>query len=73
MGTLTPEIIRVGIFDMQVCVPATMTDEEVVEFARGSEDVQWSILKTGHKYLGGDAERVTCSDNKDKVHMRLES
>ena len=33
MGTMIAEVIRTGILDMQVCVPAEMSDEAVEAFA----------------------------------------
>lgn len=71
-----PEVVIVGVFDMQVCVPADWTDEQVVEFAEahnpsGTEN-GWHIRKQNDKLLAGYDERVKCSDDFQKVHIMLD-
>ena len=71
-----PTVLVEKMFDLQVCVPKDWTDNDVEQFAnsRSPAGTQngWKVMHTGHKYLGGDPERVVCSDNPEYVHMRLE-
>lgn len=69
------EVARQGLLQMQVCVPATATDQSVVDYANitnpaGTEG-GWFIVKQGHELLGGDDERVQCQENNDNVHIVL--
>lgn len=65
-----------GLFDMQVCVPADWTDEQVKEFADTANPcgttAGWHIRKEGDPALNGDAERVACASRTDCVHIMLE-
>jgi hypothetical protein len=72
-----PEVVRIGLFDMQVCVPKSYTDEQVEEFAKNETlahgaSLNWKIRREGNKYLAGDPERQQCADHTDKCHIRLE-
>ena len=58
------QVLKRGALDMQVCVPADWTDEQVKEFADrenlcGTEN-GWFIRKAGDKALAGAPERVPC-------------
>lgn len=69
-------VTKYGIFDMQVCVPSTWTDQQVTDFANqknpsGTEN-GWQIKKEGHESLKGDPERNQCADASDRVHIMLE-
>lgn len=69
-------LIKIGVFDLQVCVPTDWTDDQVVEFTKqrnpsGTDD-GWSIRRQGCKRLGGCDERVPCKDLDGHVHLALE-
>lgn len=75
--TAEPLITRRGALDMQVCVPACWTDEQVREFA--NREVMcgttngWQIQKEGNPRLNGFAERVPCARRGHFVHLMLEA
>jgi len=72
-----PTVTRRGSLDMQVCVPADWSDDQVVEFASianpcGTVD-GWGIRREGSKYLAGAPERRICEDRKGFVHITLDA
>jgi len=67
-----PQLIRQSIFNLQVCVPNTYTDEQVVEFAKQKLFPQSFNPTIIEEHSNGDAARVTCSEDKDNVHIVLE-
>ena len=73
----SPQVTRHGIFDMQVCVPASYTNRQVKDFAesayRCGTSNGWSIRKKGSKYLKGDLERQPCNDREGYVHIMLDA
>jgi len=73
---MEPEVTMHKIFDLQVCIPEDWTDDQVKKFADANAPAGtcngWTIMKKGHKYLGGDPERVVCKDRNGFVHVRLE-
>lgn len=75
--TDTPEVVRTGALNMQVCVPKSWTDAQVLEFAN-TENVcgtqnGWQIRKQGDKALAGQSERVQCGQHEGKVHIMLDA
>jgi hypothetical protein len=70
-----PEVIKLRALAMQVCVPASYSDERVQEFA--NEQVLcgttngWKIAKEGNEMLDGCSERVPCETRKGFVHIVL--
>ena len=72
-----PEITKMGVLDMQVCVPEDWTDEQVKEFADRENlcgtDHGWQIRRTGDKYLAGANERVRCQGRMGFVHIMLDA
>jgi len=72
-----PTVSYRGLLDMQVCVPKSWTDEQVVTFANQQNPcgtrTGWSIRKAGSKDLGGAPERTPCDDIKDHVHIMLDA
>jgi hypothetical protein len=71
------QVTRFGALDMQVCVPAEWTDEQVKSFADsrnlcGTEH-GWQIRREGDKALAGCAERVQCQDDPSFVHIMLDA
>lgn len=70
------EVTKRGVLDMQVCVPADWTDEQVRDFAN-RENVAgttngWVIRREGDEKLAGCKERVQCSEHKGCVHIMLD-
>ena len=66
-----------GSLDMQVCVPADWSDDQVVEFASmanpcGTQN-GWGIRREGSKYLAGAPERRVCEDREGFVHIMLDA
>jgi len=74
---MSGEVLRRGVLDMHVCVPKEWSDHEVLDFAEsenqcGTEN-GWFIRKQGDKALAGDAERVVCAENANRVHIMLDA
>ncbi len=74
---MSAEVTRRGALDMQVCVPAEWTNEQVKEFADqenlcGTED-GWFIRRSGDPALAGAPERVACSERAGHVHVMLDA
>ena len=72
-----PEVVKTGIFDMQVCVPSDWSDKQVLNFANGQNycgtSNGWMIRKEGDKALLGCPERVQCDTREDFVHIMLDA
>lgn len=72
-----PELIRSSILSMQVCVPKTFTDEQVVEFAESvnpcGTEMGWSIRREGDPLLVDAPERVQCTKYPLKCHIVLDA
>ena len=70
-------ISRMGVLDMQVCVPADWDDERVKAFADkenpAGTECGWVIRKQGDKLLEGSPERVPCSERAGCVHIMLDA
>jgi hypothetical protein len=74
---MTAEVTLHGALDMQVCVPADWTDEQVKEFA-DRENLcgttgGWFIRKEGDKALAGSPERAACESRPEHVHVMLDA
>lgn len=74
---MAAEVTRVGVLDIQVCVPTDWSDEQVVGFAEQENPCGtkngWSIRKEGSYYLEGDPERAPCQSRDNHVHITLEA
>jgi len=75
-----PQVVRTGALDMQVCVPDTWTDKQVLEFAENENHCGttggWQIRKQGDKDLNGDDERVKCKGDISRagyIHVMLDA
>jgi hypothetical protein len=72
-----PTVTRLGAVDMQVCVPAAWTDEQVKTYANGANecgtDHGWHIRKQGDPGLAGADERVACEKRDGYVHLMLDA
>lgn len=75
--TESPEVTKAGLLDMQVCVPATWTDEQVMEFAElkfpCGTSAGWQIRKAGDPALAGHPERNQCAQRCGYVHIMLDA
>lgn len=71
------EVTRIGMLDMQVCVPEDWTDEQVKQFADhenlcGTAN-GWQIRRIGDPALDGAGERVGCESRPGHVHIMLDA
>lgn len=70
-------VSRRGILDMQVCVPKTWTDDQVVKFAEQKNPCGttngWSIRRQGSQFLSGSDERTQCDEVEGRVHIMLDA
>jgi len=71
-----PQVTQTNSFDMQVCVPATWTDEQVIRFANernwSGTIGGWDIRREGDTALAGDPERTACEGREGFVHIMLD-
>lgn len=71
-----PEVIRMNLLSMQVCVPEEFTDAEVEHFANSGNlcgtELGWCIRREGDEALQGTHERVPCADRDGYVHIILD-
>lgn len=74
---MSAEVTRMGVLDMQVCVPEDFTDEQVKAFANEANpcgtSYGWTIRQQGSKYLAGANERVPCEERPGHVHIMLDA
>jgi len=72
-----PEVTKIGFLDMQVCVPADFTDDQVIEFAESKNpcgtEYGWHIRREGSPLLSGSPERNACSKRDGFVHIMLDA
>ena len=72
---MEPMVTKTRALDMQVCVPAEWTDDEVKRFADERNpsglDAGWSI-RTDAKLLNGDPVRNPCTQRAGMVHVTLD-
>ncbi len=72
-----PNVSKTGFFDMQVCVPKTWTDKQVLDFAEKENpcgtSAGWSIRREGDVLLNGDPERRQCEELSDHCHIMLDA
>lgn len=70
------QVTKNGLLDMQVCVPANYTDEQVEQFANAENPAGtrngWAIRRQGSERLAGASERVQCSERPGFVHVMLD-
>lgn len=71
MTGLVPEVTKWSLLNMQVCVPADYTDEQVEEFADKNQPTGlthgWKITQAAN----GDPVRVPCKERPGCVHVLL--
>jgi hypothetical protein len=72
-----PEVTRIGMFSMQVCVPSDWTDDQVRQFAESKNpcgtEHGWHVRKEGDSALEGDPARNPCLDRPGCVHIMLDA
>lgn len=70
-----PEVTRVGVFDMQVCVPAEYTDEQAETFANADHPAGttrgWRMRAADDPAQNGAPIRVKCTQHSENVHIML--
>lgn len=70
------EVTYRGLLSMQVCVPVSWTDDQVVSFANlhnpAGTSGGWRIRKPGPGTLADYEERVGCESRKGFVHIMLD-
>ena len=70
-------ITRRGALDMQVCVPAEWTDQQVKALADFDNPCGtkhgWCIRREGDLLLNGAPERVDCASHEGFVHIMLDA
>lgn len=70
-------VTRRGVIDMQVCVPADWTDDQVESFAEAANPCGtrggWAIRREGDKALAGAPERIKCKTLAENVHIMLDA
>lgn len=70
------EIIKIGLFGMQLCVPKDWTEIEIIESIENTHACGttggWRIVKDGSGLLGDDPARVQCAEKSDFVHVLVE-
>ena len=64
-----PEVVRIGLLDLQVCVPKEFSDADVEAFANAESPTgissNWSIVGEG------DVRRVQCVERPECCHLVL--
>jgi hypothetical protein len=72
---MTAEVTRLGLCDMQICVPSDYTDEQVERFANNHPtglDHGWTIRTAENDPAQkGAPTRVQCQNRADHVHVML--
>ena len=72
-----PTITRAGVLDMQVCIPESCSDEQVMAFAEREfpcgTSLGWTIRREGDKALSDSPERNPCAERKGFVHVVLDA
>ena len=63
------EVTQRNALDMQVCVPADWSDEQIKDFAGHG----WDIRREGDRMLRGDPERNPCTSRQGFVHIMLDA
>jgi hypothetical protein len=70
---MKPEIIKNRVLGMQLCVPVSFSENQILEFAEKENPCGafngWQLAKNGSMYLGGDEERVECLERPGFVHV----
>ncbi len=77
MSASKPEVTFHGFLDLQVCVPKTLTDAQVEEFANIGQptgiESGWKVKLESDPTMMGAPQRVQCGhqDRNDCCHIML--
>lgn len=73
---MTAEIIKAGVFSLQVCVPEDWTDEQVIALGEEGQpcgtECGWTVRKEDDQ-VKGYRERVPCDEREGHVHLVLDA
>lgn len=71
-----PQVTKVTIFTMQVCVPQSFSDEQVEHFANTDTPAGtmngWRIRRQAEYTIPNQKERAPCDQRPDCVHLLLD-
>ncbi len=74
---MEPAVTKIGLIDMQVCVPSQWNNARVHTFAERLNPCGtvngWGIRLQGDEALQGADERVPCEKRKEFVHIMLDA
>lgn len=72
-----PQVSKIGVLDMQVCVPQDWTNKQAIAFAESlnpcGTSTGWQVRKAGDPLLDGSPERMPCKKRKGCVHIMLDA
>ena len=70
---ISPQVIRNGLLNMQLCVPNEWDDNQIITFAQwqnpAGTTTGWCVTPEGHETLAGSPARVTCAQRKRFIHV----
>ena len=74
---MSAEVLQMGIWSVQVCVPEAWSNEEIIAFAAqeypcGTTD-GWTIRQEGDELLRGMPERNPCAERSGYTHVMLDA
>ena len=67
-----PNVVGMGLLDLQVCVPKSWTDGQVLLFAENAAGRPGRIRRDGDPDLRGDPERNGCEELPGHVHIMVD-
>ncbi len=74
---MTAEIIQAYPFSIQLCVPETWTNEQILAFGETTRpcgtEYGWFIRPDGTPETSNTRERVQCELNSNNVHVILDA
>jgi hypothetical protein len=72
---MSAEVTRIGLVDMQVCVPSDWTDQQAEEFANSAHPAGtengWRLRAADDPAQQGDPIRVNCRGRAGHVHIMM--
>jgi hypothetical protein len=74
---MSAQVTKYGALDIQVCVPAEWSNEQVIRFAETKwpcgTTSGWHIRQEGSPDLNGSPERVCCAERAGFIHIMLDA
>ena len=74
---MSAEVTQRNVLDMQVCVPTSWDDAQVLAFASVENPCGtqggWFIRQEGSRLLCGAPERRPCAEREGYVHIMLDA